>query len=175
MPFLIALLGIAAAAYFWMNRARDAAHMAGSLADGAVDLRNAARRFGFRRRANVHPVESIEDPRIAVAALACGFIQLSDLPTREEREATETALGDALTLTRAESEEMMVLGQWLVGQCGGPLPAITRIARKLQKLSGAEHAAPLMAAIQAGVGAGAGALNDTQRDALEDIKRNLRL
>ncbi|MGH1329924.1 MAG: hypothetical protein ACRBBK_03520 [Paracoccaceae bacterium] len=175
MPFIIALIGILAGAYFWMQRARNASHMAGDLIEGAKDLRLAARRFGFRRQANVHPVESIEDPRLAVAGLASAFMQLSDLPTQEERAGLENALRDAFELNRAEAEEMLILGQWLVGQSGGASSAISRLGRKLQKLSGAQYAEALMQVIQGTLAAGSGALNDTQRDALEDIRRHLRL
>jgi len=64
MPFLIALLGIIGVAYVWANRARNARDAVGDIADMANDVRLAARRFGFSRKMNVHPVESIEDPRL---------------------------------------------------------------------------------------------------------------
>jgi hypothetical protein len=38
MPFIMALLAIAAGGYFWMNRARNAAHVVQDLADMAGDV-----------------------------------------------------------------------------------------------------------------------------------------
>ncbi|MDO5642443.1 MAG: hypothetical protein Q4G26_08690 [Paracoccus sp. (in: a-proteobacteria)] len=47
--------------------ARDATREIGNDID---DLANAPRRFGFRRRANAHPVEGVEDPALARSACA---------------------------------------------------------------------------------------------------------
>jgi len=55
MPFILALISIAAAAYFWINRARNAGEIAGEVLDMANDVRLAARRFGFKRKTNLHP------------------------------------------------------------------------------------------------------------------------
>jgi hypothetical protein len=41
-----------------MNRARNAAHVASDVVDMAETVLGAARRFGFRRKADRHPVES---------------------------------------------------------------------------------------------------------------------
>ena len=60
MPYIIAQLGFLAGAYFWMIRARAAADAARDLTGVAQDVMAAARRFGFRRRLNTHPVESLE-------------------------------------------------------------------------------------------------------------------
>ena len=67
MPYIIALLGLLAGAYFWMMRARAAADAARDLTGVARDVMAAARRFGFRRKLNTHPVESLEEPDVAIA------------------------------------------------------------------------------------------------------------
>ncbi|MCF2870244.1 hypothetical protein L0664_04120 [Octadecabacter sp. G9-8] len=153
MPVLIARLGIIGAAYFWAQRARNARHMIGDVGDMANDVRLAARRFGFSRKMNVHPVESIEDSRLAVASIATAFIELDDLPT-------------------AEAEEMEVLGRWFMSECGGAEPAIARLSRKLYKLGGAEQMEPLLAVLK---GAVKDNLSARQRDALDDITRAMRV
>lgn len=166
MPFILALLSAAAVAYFWFNRARNAADLAGDLANAANDVRLAARRFGFRRRANIHPVESIEDPDVAVAALAAAFLELDDLPTAEQRAALESGLA----LPQKDAAELTVLGHWFVGECGTPGQAVARISRKLFKLNGADSFEPLMDVLGAVAAAGNG-LSYNQKDALEDVKR----
>ncbi|QLQ20376.1 MAG: hypothetical protein HZT43_19915 [Exiguobacterium profundum] len=62
MPFFIALLGALAAGYYFWRRSRNAANIATELMDVASDVRLAARRFGFKRQADIHPVEAVEDP-----------------------------------------------------------------------------------------------------------------
>lgn len=170
MPFILALLSAAAVAYFWFNRARNAADLAGDLANAANDVRLAARRFGFKRRANIHPVESIEDPDVAVAALTAAFLELDDLPTAEQRAALESGLARSLALPQKDAAELTVLGHWFVGECGTPGQAVARISRKLFKLNGADSFEPLMDVLGAVAAAGSG-LSYNQKDALEDVKR----
>lgn len=175
MPFLIAALGIALTVYFFVIRARNAAHVAGDLMDMAGDVRAAARRFGFKRKTNVHPVETIEDPRLAIAAIATGFLEMDDLPTKDQREALRGSLRQQFGINDAEAEEMTILGHWFVSECGGAEPAINRLVRKLLKLQGRDGFQPLLEVVNATVSAGSGGLNDKQRRALEEIKRAFRV
>ena len=172
MPFLIALLGIIAAAYFWANRANNARHMAGDVMDMANDVRAAARRFGFKRQTNIHPVESIDDPRLAIAAIGAAFIELDDLLTAEQRQRITVQLRSKLRVDATEAEEMEVLGRWFISECGGAEPAIARLSHKLYKIGGAEQMEPLMAVLKETV---TDTLSDRQRDALEDITRAMRV
>lgn len=67
MPYVIALLGLIAGAWLWMSRARAAGMAAQDLAGMAQDVISAARRFGFRRRYDEHPVDSLQDADVAAA------------------------------------------------------------------------------------------------------------
>lgn len=171
MPFLLALIGIVGAAYFWAQRARNARDMIGEVGDMANDVRLAARRFGFTRKMNVHPVESIEDPKLAIASIATAFIELDDLPTAEQRKILTIQLRSHLRVDAAEAEEMEVLGRWFMSECGGAEPAIARVSRKLYKIGGATQTEPLMDILKNTV---KGSLSDRQKDALDDITRALR-
>ncbi len=175
MPFLLALIAFAAAAYFWMNRARNAAHIAGDVADMAQTAMGAARRFGFRRRANVHPVDSIEDEKLAIGGLSTAFLELSGMPTTEEKRALEVGLQSSLDLSLKDAEEMVILGHWFVNECGGPQPAVTRLAKKVNKMAGAEGLSKSMDVIKRIVEAGGSELSPAQSDALAEIKSIFRL
>jgi hypothetical protein len=170
MPFLVALLGIIGAAYFWAQRARNARDVMGDVADMANDVRLAARRFGFSRKMNVHPVERIEDPRLAIAAIGSAFLELDDLPTAEQRKLLQVQVRSKLRASAEEAEEMEILGRWFMTECGGAEPAVARISRKLYKIGGADQMEPLMDILKASVTT----LSDRQRDALEDITRAMR-
>ena len=172
MPVLIALLGIIGAAYFWAQRARNARDMLGEVGDMANDVRLAARRFGFTRKMNTHPVESIEDPRLAIATIATAFIELDDLPTAEQRDVLKVQLRSQLRADADETEEMEVLGRWFMSECGGAEQAISRVSRKLYKIGGADQTEPLMNVLKASV---SGNLSERQRDALADITRAMRV
>ena len=86
MPFILSLIAIAGAAYFWFNRAQNAKNAAVDILDAANDVRLAARRFGFKRRTNGHPVDDIDEPNVAIATIATAFLELDDLPTQNQRD-----------------------------------------------------------------------------------------
>ena len=171
MPFLIALAGAAVAFYLLVIRARNAAEITHELLNVADDVKAAARRLGFRQLKAEHPVESIEDPNVAAATLAVAFMELDDLPTEAQRGALVRALQSECEVDLKEAEELVVLGRWLMGECQGPAPAISRAARKLYKLTGGK-VGPLFTILNAVSG---GEPTDKQRDALGDIKTAFRI
>lgn len=174
MHIILGLIALAGAAYFWLIRARNAASAAGELADMAQDVMGAARRFGFRRKANIHPVEAIEDPDLAFSGAAVAFLELGDLPSKEQQTALGSSLSRHLGLPADKTQEAVVLGHWLVAQCGGAQPGITRLTRKLFKLKGLESLENLMS-ILGDIAQHSAGLNSAQKESLEDIKRLYRL
>lgn len=175
MPVLLAIAAAAAAVVFWMYRARAAGQVATELVDAAADVMNAARRFGFRRRANQHPVEGIDQPELAIGALAVAFLELHSLPTAEQHSEVVVALNRHLYVPAAKADEIMILGHWLIGQCSGPQPAIERLAKRLFRLDGQASLQPLMNVLKDIASAGGGMLSDRQKSALEDIARHMRV
>lgn len=171
MPILLALIGIAVGVYFWMERAKRTADVASDLMDAGRDLKNAARRFGFRRRANQHPVEGVAEPNLAIGGLAVAFLELDDLPTAEGRAATDIALRKHLNLDAHSAEEMTVLGRWLVSECGGALAAFPRLAKKLRQLDGAASFDKLMSVLGDISAATGGTPSTRQSEALADLAR----
>ncbi len=172
MPILIALLGAVGGAIWWYIRSnpRNALHTA---EDVVTTVRNAPRRLAFRKQTGAHPVEGIEDPRIAVAAIAQSFLELDELPTQEQRGRLTVTIRRELHASDAEAEEMQVLGRWLQQQCGTPEAAITRMARKLYKMDGSSSFDTLLTMLKDV--AGAEGLSERQRDALDEIKRAFRI
>jgi hypothetical protein len=173
VPLLIAIIGIAAAVYFFLNRARNAALMAGDLVDVAKDVQLAARRFGFRRQTNMHPVENIEDPKLATTALAMAFQELDGLPTREQRDQLTMQLQTQLGMDHAAAKEAVILGGWLVSQCGGTDAALSRLCRKVYKLGGTEALQPLMEIIKGSLPESG--LSQRQIDAIERFRISFRI
>ena len=173
MPYLIAAAGALAAIYFFVIRARNAADVASELLDVAQDVRAAARRFGFVRKSKVHPVEAVDDSRVAAATVAVAYAELDGYPTDETKSRLTAAVARAFEVGTPDAEELVILGRWLMSECQGPQPAIARASRRLFKLSGARDVAALMDVIEA-VTAEDG-LSDRQRDALDDLKRAFRI
>lgn len=171
MHIVLAVIGIVAAVYFFVMRARNAAEMTNELMDVADDVRAAARRLGFRRNKAQHPMDAVDDPNTAAATIAVAFIELDDLPSAEQQDNLLRSLQSTLRVDKSEAEELMVLGRWLMTQCNGPTPAITRAARKLYKMIGSD-VGPLMELLTS---ASKDGLSDKQSDALDEIKRAFRV
>lgn len=176
MPVLIAILGILTGALIWYWRAKAAGQAVQDLAGVAQDVMSAARRFGFRRRYNEHPVDSLQDADVAIAGAGVAFMELAGLPSFEQQDALNLSLQHRLGHDRAKAEEAMVLGRWLVNECGGAGPALTRLTKRLNKLRGAAGLQPLLQVLDDVAKAGRdGGLSPAQRDALAEVSRIFRL
>ena len=174
MPFLIGLLTLGLVAFFWVRRARNAALVAHEIVDMAGDVLSAARRFGFRRRADVHPVEALEDHRIAIAGIGMAFLEIGALPSTEQHAALADALSRHLDMPGAEAEEALILGRWLCHESGGGASAFTRLLKRLHRLRGSEALDSLMAVLR-DAAAVAGSLSALQKEALEEVRIQFRL
>ena len=176
MPVILAVIAAAGAVLWWMYRARAAGQVAQDLAGAASDVLNAARRFGFQRRANQHPAESVDKPELAVGTIGLAFMELDALPSQEQQKALASALSRHMLVPVAQADEILILARWLIGECGGPTPAIERMARRLFRLNGAATLEPLLAVLkEVAQSGGQGGLSSRQKDALEDIARLMRL
>lgn len=174
MPILIGLLVVAGTAYLWMSRIRNAAEITRDLSDMAGNLSGAARRFGFKRRADRHPVDTLEDPIPALAGTALAFTEISGLPSTEQLTALTQALQGHLRLSRRDAEEALILGRWLMNQCGGASAGVSRLSRRLYKLDPGSFTT-LMAVINETAQAGSATLSPLQQDTLGDIARLFRI
>ncbi len=175
MPLLITIIGLVSAIGFWIWRARNAADAAHEILDVAQDIRAAARRFGFRRNYNRHPVEDIEDPNIAIAGIAVCFLELDDYPTHEEKDAMLRAIQSELRLSLKDASEIAVLGRWMMTQCNGAQQGIDRMARKLYKLNKGSSFSPLMSVLKTILSEAEGPMNAKQKSALDDIQTAFKL
>jgi hypothetical protein len=170
MPYIIALVGIVIGAYIWIQRARMAAEATHELAGVAQDVLAAAKRFGFRRKLNLHPVDSLEEPDVAIAGAGVAFLELGGLPTAEQQDKLIVSLQTHLGQSHNKAEEAAILGRWLVAECGGAQPGLTRMARRLYKLRGADSFQALMAVLKDVAAAGRdGKVSARQTEALSEI------
>ncbi|KGJ06448.1 hypothetical protein SAMN04487972_101106 [Paracoccus halophilus] len=173
MPFIIALLGLVLAAGVWAWRIRMAAQVSRDLADMAGDVISAARRLGFRRRLNVHPVESIEEPALAIAGIGIAFLELSSLPTAEQQKQLGDSIARNCNESQTRADELMIVGRWLVSECKGPQTAIPRLTKRLYQLDKTAFQ-PLLSVLD-DVGQAGGSLSPRQRDALDEVSRGMKL
>ncbi|WP_299143185.1 hypothetical protein [uncultured Tateyamaria sp.] len=166
MPIIIAILAALGGAIWWWVRSnpREALDTAQDLATTAI---NAPRRLAFRRQTNAHPVEGIDDERIAICAIAQSFIELEQLPTIEQRNRLNVLLRSRLRCSQEEAEEMEVLGRWLVTQCNTAKEAIPRLGRRLRKIDTGQSWDTMQDLLSALI---EGDLSRAQVDAIDDLR-----
>ena len=126
MHILIALLGVAVGAGIWIWRLRIAAK---ATLDTASDIHAAVRRFGYRRKANVNPLDGVEDARLAAAGILAAFANMDEVVRRLGRNL-ETKL-DA-----TEKRQLLAMIERVAGVEGGGLSdsqryALDSLARQL--------------------------------------------
>lgn len=175
MPFILALLGAAAAVFFYVNRARNAANAVSDIADVANDVGLAIRRFGFKRRANTHPVDDIDSVGLAVAGIALSFVSLDGPPLQNDQDMIQRTLENRYGMNETASQEAMVLGRWFIGECGNATMAFERITKRLFKIGGVETVEGLMAVLSATASDGDIPFTTRQSEAISDVKRIFRL
>ena len=171
MHIVIGVIGLVTAVYFFVIRARNAAEMTHELMDMADDVRAAARRLGFRRKYAAHPIDAVEDPNTAAATLAVAYMELHGMPTEKTRAALLQSMQSALEIDLKEAEEQLILGRWLVNECKGPSPAISRAAKRLFQLTSGEIG-PLLDILGSVT---ADPPSEQQTEAIHEIKRAFRI
>ncbi len=166
MPILIAILTAVGGAIWWWARMnpRDAIDTA---ADVATTVINAPRRIAFRRKAGLHPVEGIDDARIAICAIAQAFLEVDGLPTQEGRDQLHVLVRKKLRCSEEEAQEMAVLGRWLMTQCDGAIYAIPRLGKRLKKLDDGSAWDKLQDLLQPLI---QGELSQDQINAIDDLR-----
>ena len=174
MPILLTLLAALGGAYFWYMRAKNAREAGETLLEAANDVRLAARRFGFRRKANIHPAESIDDPRLAVASIVAALMQIDRAWEREMSDGLSAQLQSVYDVSTEEAAEMVTFARWMSDQCGTKHEAVRRVAKRLASLKGKEVLANIRAMADRLVASADGHYSEPAQDAIEALRRQFR-
>lgn len=97
--------------------------MTRDLAGMSSDVMATARRFGFSRQLNLHPVRSIDAPKLAAAACGLAFLGPDGRPPVAQRDSLTRSLQSRLDLSHAKAQAALILGCWFLSEYGGPSPA----------------------------------------------------
>ena len=124
MPITLGLIVLGMIVYFVLLRVRRGSRMVAEVIDMPTDVRTAARRLGYKRRTDVHPVDGIDDPKLA------------------------QVVQHGMARDIEQARNMMVLGHWLVRTCGGAKDAVSRLARRLYVLDEGASAACVISMLQ---------------------------
>lgn len=173
MAITIGLFAAAAGVALLFLMLRKPGPAAPPLAEVAPEVAAAARNFGVLLRADRHPVDCLEDSAIALAAIGLAFVELGGIPRPGQSEALSRSLHKTLGLSSQKVDQALVLGHWIVAQCGGPVAAMDRLTRRLAALraeAGYERLTKLLSDVTE---AGGNVTSGRQQDALAAITRSL--
>ncbi len=174
MPAIIALVGLLVGALIWYNRMKQAGHIAGELKDAANDVRLAARRFGFKRRANVHPIDTLDDARLAAAGIVAATVQMDGLWDQSMSDAMIQQAQSVFNVDLGEAEEVVIFARWIAAQGNNPSETVRRLARRLKRLAGQEAMTDTVQMIQGVSGRDGRALSPDAEDAIATVERVLK-
>lgn len=169
MHLIIAAIGILIAAAFWYQRASAAKDAAGDLIGAAKDVRAAARRFGFKNKSNIHPVDQIEDARLTAAGIAAAVAGMDGPLTQPEIDTMVTETRLILKASAEEATDIAAFGRWVAGQCGNNEEAVRRLTNKTHRITGGSVGSDLLTYVT-NIAAAGGPINSVQQDALDRIR-----
>ncbi len=133
MHILIGILTLVGGIAFWVWRTRNAASVAREFIDVADDARAALRRFGYRRVAGKHPLDVVEDSRLAAAGILVAFAKMDGDYTREQMKVIQEECARVFEASDKDAEQMTAYGRWLAHQLANPDEVIRRLSRGLAK------------------------------------------
>lgn len=137
-------------------------------------IQPAAAAFGYRLKTNSHPVDSLEDSEVAIAAIGIAFLELGGLPRPGQHEALQKCLQIAFSQSPQRCQQSLVLGNWLIAQCGGPVVALDRLTARLRVLSADAGLLALIGVLQQVSEWGGNLTSGRQQDALAAISSQLK-
>ena len=174
MPAIITIVGLLVGALIWYNRMKQAGHVAGELKDAANDVRLAARRFGFKRRSNVHPIDALDDARLAAAGIVAATVQMDGLWEQSMRDAMVQQTQSVFDVPLDEAEEIVIFARWIADQGSNPHEAVRRMSRRLKRLAGQDVMEDTVQMIRGVSGRGGRALSRDAEEAIETVERVLK-
>lgn len=171
MHIVLALVGVLAAAAFWIYRIRQAADTTRVVLDAAQDVKAAARRFGFRTRANQHPTEGVDDPRVTCAALLVLVADADGGISQAEQHAILQQLQSVFQLSIQDAEELYLFAKWLANQSSNPDDMTRRVIKRTVTLGGRDTIADMISMVSKVGEADTGALTDDTFQVIEKLKQ----
>ncbi|MHA7773137.1 TerB family tellurite resistance protein [Roseibium sp. M-1] len=171
MHILLAALGILAAAAFWIYRIRRVADNTRVVLDAAQEVKAAARRFGFKTRANQHPVDGIDDPRVSGAALLVLVAETDGGISKAEQDAILGQLQSVFSMPLGEAEELFMFAKWLANRNSNPDDMIRRLIKRTVNLGGRDTLPDMIRMVRAVGMADTGTMTDDTAQVIEKLKQ----
>lgn len=139
MHILLSILGTLATTVFVLWRLHMAAHMASDLVDVASSARGFIRRWRWRRKVSINPIDLVEDPREAASILMVAVAQADGPITDHERAAILVQMQSRFGATPQQSIELLARAQWMVREGVDAAEVMRRLRPVIERTCDARH------------------------------------
>lgn len=173
MHIILGALALLGAALFWWYRVKAAREAGSELLDAAGDLRATVRRLMYKARHDVHPADSVDDPRLAAAGIVVAVATMDAPISQTEIEALTTGARDTFDVTEREALDILSFGRWIAGQCNTNAEAVRRLSKVIAKTAGAEAGPDLVKLITEVSTSGGHELGEDEMEAIDTVRRTL--
>lgn len=133
MHILSALGAAIGVALFFLWRMQQASTAVRDVANAAGEVHGLFRRWSWRRRANVNPLDLVEDPREAATAMMVIVAQTDGALTGKERGVILAQVSEHFGATSRQGEELLARGRWLVQHSVDVGEVFRRLAPSIRK------------------------------------------
>ena len=173
MHIVLGALAILGMIVFIWFRLRDARQMGSEALDAADDLRATIRRLMYKTKHDVHPADSVDDPRLAASGIAVAVATMDGPITQAEIRALTQLSSEIFNVSEREALDIVSFGRWVAGQCTTNMEAVRRLSRIVAKRAGAEAGPDLVRMIGEVATASGTELGEDEDEALDMVRRTL--
>lgn len=174
MPALIAAIAIVIGVSYWLWRARAAAAATKDIAETAGDIRLVFRRLGFRRISQKHPLDSVEDARLAASGIVIAIAKMDGDLTKAENDALLTECQIAFQVDKKQAADITAFGRWIASQSKTPEEVVRRLVKTVRARTQPDAWPQLIGMITNVATADGGVLDERQEEALSQVTRALK-
>jgi uncharacterized tellurite resistance protein B-like protein len=172
MHILAALAAAAGVVIFLLIRAQQATTAARDVADAASDLGGLFRRWSWRRRANVNPLDAVTDPREAAVAMMVAVAQFDGAVTEAEQTTMLDLAMAHFGATREQAIELVSRGRWLAQERADVGEMMRRLTPVIEAKCAPAQRRELIGMLTA-VASASGNADETVRHDIDNLKRAL--
>jgi uncharacterized tellurite resistance protein B-like protein len=145
MHIVTILLTVLGGLIFLFWRMHSASQAAREIIDTADEARGFWRRLQWGRKVNVNPLDRIDDPREAAAAMMVALAQSDGEMTERERTTILGLLVETFQANGTQAEEFLAHARWLVRDNRDPDNCFRRLVPMLKQKLGPKERQDLLA------------------------------
>ncbi len=149
MHILVSLLGALGMAVFILWRIQQAAYLAREVADATGSAKGLFRRWRWRRKVNVNPIDLIEDPREAAGVLMIAVAQADGRISDAERHVIVHQIKTFFGATDDQADALIAQTEWSVREGIDTAEIMRRLTPLLQKTTTQVQRGQLIAMLKA--------------------------